>query len=802
MLIAAAATGLLAWGSAKGARPLRVGVSVLAPLCFLLVPILQSVPIPLSLRRVVDPKGTALLVDDSIEPTSVAPLSLDPPNTRADIGKAAAALAIFVAAYHLASGQRRRQLLLRAIGAAGIGAVLIGVGHRIVGAAKIYGVLVSTHRTLLIGPFVNANHTCEFLELAAFVCLACSFQRPTAFNRVGWILGMSLCLGGAAATLSRGGMVAITMAVLMFVFLHYFAKAQSENNLNRRRVSLAWGGLLLGLVVLGAGAFGADRLIERFQSGTVSGDIRFHLWRDSLKVLAAHPFGIGRGAFDHVFPVYRTLKTDFPLRFAFVENEPLQLLLDSGWILFAALGIAVGFLIWQIVRHGRRDNIDAALIAALFAIVVHNLVDFGLETLGVLLPVMAVLGTLLGRAQPPTGPTLGARWRHLVVGLTCGGLVLGLASIAHGSYDNFDALLKTQPLKGRKELLIRAQHAHPTDYYYALLFATLQPLKAPQGGPSPRFHALNRALMLCPSCDAVHADVARNLWALGLRRQALLEWRTAVTLQPDLLSPLLGELFAAGASPQELASVAASDPPRMISAASFLGSIGRFNEALAVLDQAEALGASRKEIILTRARLQLQAGQTTNASATLTQAHALGIRDVRLALFDAQVLLAEKGPLGADSALAILDEAATQYPLDVAVQRARINLVMTYEKWQAADRALEGFKQALYRDVGTAVEAHLASARISARLSRWNNALGEYRVALADGMSEVSLWMEYGRVAESAGRNATAREAYSEAARLSPNNPEIAKALQQLDDQQAKLRALGRDLMRDKSGEP
>ena len=65
----------------------------------------------------------------------------------------------------------------------------------------------------------------------------------------------------------------------------------------------------------------------------------------------------------------------------------------------------------------------------------------------------------------------------------------------------------------------------------------------------------------------------------------------------------------------------------------------------------------------------------------------------------------------------------------------------------------------------------MASARIAAKLSRWNEALGEYRILLAEEPRNVQFWIEYGQVAESAGRPVVAREAYGEASRLSPKNP-------------------------------
>ncbi len=97
----------------------------------MLVSLLQSIPLPFGLRALLDRSGTALIRDNQLAPGWGWPLSLDPPNTRVDVGRAALALVAFLVAYHLASGQRRRHLVTRAIGIAGVVAVVIGIGHRI-----------------------------------------------------------------------------------------------------------------------------------------------------------------------------------------------------------------------------------------------------------------------------------------------------------------------------------------------------------------------------------------------------------------------------------------------------------------------------------------------------------------------------------------------------------------------------------------------------------------------------------------------------------------------------------------------
>jgi tetratricopeptide (TPR) repeat protein len=791
MIAALACVAALSGGLALQHRSLRVSAAILVPLAFALIPLIQSIPLPLSLRALVDAAGTALLRENDV--ATSWPLSLDPPGTRVYVGRAAVALVVFLVAYHLASGQTRRHLLPRAVAIAGLIAVVIGIGHRIFGTTKLYGMFDPPGRALITGPFVNVNHTAALLELAAFVCLACSFQRETLLNRIGWLVGTFLCAGAALATLSRGAVVALAVAVLVFASLRYFAGDVSGGG-GRRRASLAWAMLIVGLVVLGAASLGAGQLVDRFKTDTVSTDVRFELWRDGLGVFAEHRLGIGRGAFDRVFPIYRTFKMPFPVRFAFVENEPLQLLIDCGWFFFGLLAaLFITFIAWRIIRHGRRDKIEAALVAGLFAVLAHSFLDFGLETLGVLVPFTAILGSVLGRLRTPAQQAWPARAGWGIAAAAAAFALFGVAATAHRSFDNFDAMLKqVSDPDARRTLLTRAEQTHPLDYFYALAKARLLPLKG-SSGPSPRLHALNRALRLCPGCDTAHVEVARNLWKLGLRRQSLLEWRTAVEIQPALFANVLGELYVGGAKPEELAAIASTDLGRALELVAFLSGQERLKEAFVVLDQADALGTARGEILLARAGLELKAGQLKSADASVAAAMKLGVQDPRLSVLQARLLMASKGADGADAALQILDQAAIRTPSNLNVQQARIELVVANKKWNAAARALEGFKLALFHRYGAATDAHIWAGRIEAELGRWNRSLEEYRIALADRPKDVSLWLEYARAAETGGRDTTAREAYAQASRLSPNSPDIANAQRTLDARSARLRGAGAD---------
>ena len=144
---------------------------------------------------------------------------------------------------------------------------------------------------------------------------------------------------------------------------------------------------------------------------------------------------------------------------------------------------------------------------------------------------------------------------------------------------------------------------------------------------------------LCPSCEAVHVEVARNLWQLGLRPQALLEWRTAVDLQPRLFSPALGELFASGAK------AAGAGRRRLLQQRPTCWSwchswpgARRIADAFVVLDQADALGrAARREPDWRGRGCSSSGRQPAAAAATAAAARRLGIQDPRLAVLQARL---------------------------------------------------------------------------------------------------------------------------------------------------------------------
>ena len=763
-------------------RAVRVSPAVLLPLAILLIPMLQSIPLPARLVRGIDPAGDALLVDSPVADARFRPLSLDPPETRAIIGKAGASLAVFLIAFHLASGRpQRRLLLVRVVAASTVVATAIGLGHRILGETQIYGHFLPS-RGLLNGPFINANHTAEFLELGAFVCVAAALAGASALNRVGWLAAALMAGACALGSLSRGAVLSLAVATLVFVWLRQTALAEAATDTHesgaRPRRTVLWVTVMVVLLATLAIGLGADQVMIRVRDTQISREMRFTLWKDSLRVLAAHPFGIGRGAFDRVFPVYRTVAGTVDVRFSFIESEPLQYLVEMGWVGFAiVVGTLVGvFREW--VSSRRRDQIEAALVAALAAVLVHNVVDFGLETLGVQLPFAAILGTVLGRtrdvaARAPSPRLSAGAWALALVAVLIGG-----ASVAHASASDFDQLVEKAPLKApKREMALRAQAVHPVDYFYALAQAAAEPIAPDATGRSPRLHALNHALLLCPRCPAVHAAVAGTMWALGKRGQALLEWHAAVEARPVFFETVMVAAVTAGARPEEIAVIAGGDPERLIKTASFQVSLGQTAAARTLLALANDAGAPAQQVLVIKAGLDLAAGANEEALKSLAVARKLAPQDPRVAYLLGEANL-RVGRV--DEALQELDAGIGMNPQDLSLLRSRLALVMSQRKWFLAKNALAALEVGLTEARLPTTEVHLAAARYYATLRDSEKAGSEYNLALAQEPGNAGAWIEMAALWEGAGKMAMALEAYRQANTISPGNAEVKAAIDRL----------------------
>lgn len=749
----------------RGANPWAMA----APLAFVALPLSQLLPIPTALLSRFASATVQLVTQGGGVPHFLW-LSLDAPSTLLTLAKSVAGLAVFVVAADTASAARRsRNLFVKAVAISGLVGLLIAIVHRIWGVALIYGRFGSS-RPLLNGPFVNSNHNAEFLELATFANIACALAFGTRFQKILWTAGAVFCAAGALATLSRGSILALVagggslgLALLVRRPEPVPNDPGSQGFERRHLVWLVAGVASLSLLAL---SLGASALLDRLTQGNVLGDIRFALWRDSLRLLSAHPFGVGAGAFDRVYPIYRTMSTGHAVRFSHVENQPLQWLLEYGWVGFVVLVVAACLTLRAFAPRSMTPS-SLALGAGLLATFTHNFVDFGLDLLGVSLPFWALAGTLAGRAQ--RAPNAPAPRSTLVMSLTA--VALGFLStpiIVSRPLRDFDAAIrKAKTDDERRQLAEAAARSHPVDYFYPLVQAWATPLRSDLSGHFPRLRELNRALLLCPHCPDVHLEVARTLWRLGHRKQSVAEYRHAVASQPDLVGLVFDEIWRSGRSTTDLRDFAGSDPSVLLEIGTYLLDHGEFRAASAIVSEAEVAGATAGQLAILRGRVALLQGDSPGAERYLSTALGLLPTDSRIA-----VLLAEAMERNGktDQALEVLEAALGRAPNDVDSARLRLSLLARHKRWSQTEKALDGFKEALQNAQVATVEAHVLAARIYVEQGRTAEALAEFQIASVQWPENIELIMEYAQLADRAGKTNRALDLLASVEMMAPGH--------------------------------
>jgi O-antigen ligase len=255
------------------------------------------------------------------------------------------------------------------------------------------------------GTYISPNNFAGFLEMLLPLAVACVLVgRMKPVVRI--LLGYSALamLAGMTVTFSRGGWVAVAVALLVLLGTLIFHR-------NHRLPAL------LFLVVL---AVGGTIFVTNYLSKTLSYiqrvetslqdrpenvlDLRSGMWTTAEQMWRDHFWwGVGPAHYDYCFPEYRPENIQAsPDR---AHNDYLNLLADwgaAGGIIVLAGVVTFGAGLrktWKYVRPSENDfgrgmsNRFAFFIGAsagLFALAVHSVVDFNLH-----IPANAILGVTL-----------------------------------------------------------------------------------------------------------------------------------------------------------------------------------------------------------------------------------------------------------------------------------------------------------------------------------------------------------------------------------------------------------------------
>ncbi len=375
---------------------------MLVPMClFLLMIMLQLVPLPISLVKLLSPQTYHIYADAATHTGSTLPaflpLSVRAQATEIELYKFLAYFAIFVLIINNIRSPRQIRRIVFIIVAVGLAESLYGLYEYFSGHHHIFFYQKQSSLTVS-GTFVNKNHFAGYLEMVIPLTFGVLFARlkehgQTSLKKlvhfseekymkavlVSFLL--FVMIGAHLLSGSRGGLVSFACGMLCLVSLAY-----------KRRLLRKWavGALILVTIAIGiAMVLGQELLVKRLQTlqhleTERSFQYRRDVWKGTLNIFRDYPaLGSGFGSFPHIFPHYQDFPSD--LTFTHAENDYLQLLAETGMIGFVLVLCTGGIFFYTTLKAWKQRQsrwsiiLVAGGLSGMLSIVVHSSIDFNLH---------------------------------------------------------------------------------------------------------------------------------------------------------------------------------------------------------------------------------------------------------------------------------------------------------------------------------------------------------------------------------------------------------------------------------------
>jgi O-antigen ligase len=368
------------------------------------------------------------------------PWTVSRADTARGLAFVAACLALHAGAAAVFEDARARARFLRFLAVLGFVLALEALVQVASGTRRIYGLVDPLESGNVFGPFVNRNHFAAYMLMLVPLCAAGVGERWRAWRplagtrpslrrsmlalsapegtRLLWAALPALATATAlVATTSRGALAAFVVAL-----------ALAAVAARTRRGPPLWAAAL-AFALMGAGWVGLERLQARFGGALDDAPGRTLVWEDTLRRMEGRwltgtgfntfatafsrvaPFALPEGATPwpeglmadaaraEGRPGFRVVPGDTGRRwYRETHNDYVQLLAESG-----VPGLLLGLWAAGAALAGARR--DPWLLAALAAVLLHAVVEFGFQ-----IPAVAVLFVVLaGMAAPPQGRS--SPWR-------------------------------------------------------------------------------------------------------------------------------------------------------------------------------------------------------------------------------------------------------------------------------------------------------------------------------------------------------------------------------------------------------
>lgn len=546
----AAALGILHDLKRRGATAIALPATIATILAF--ITLLQVVPLPAAWVAKIAPANAdiwarSLLPFGEDGPRFVS-LSLDPGASLVEALKWSSYAAVVTASATVSA----RYGATVGIGMMFVSAVFVAaatMAHGLLGWTDIYGVykpsveLPAWH----IGPLINPNTLAGYLNLGILSGMALVLTRSRDMPR--WVIatGVAFLIGVSVTSASRGGLIALMAGILLLATLLRLKKSRHDDeDGGESKSSARWllGGTILAGALL-AGLGGTRNTWNELYDKNIS-KVEMVLWAKPL--LKEHfYFGIGRGAFESVFPAHRPTRGH--VVYSYLENFPAQWLVEWGVPLGGLALLAFAWTLRPSRLGARHSGLSAAAFTGVMVVLLQNLVDLSLEIPALCYGLMLIIGSLWGDNLRSRVGVEYAQSRSLRLGSWAPMFVaasgFAMAGVAyHWGHPDVGAerdqirhafeegdVLKEPVRVALRASLHKAMLRHPGEPYFPLVGAVV----AARTKSESAIPWLQRSLERSPINPRAHLLLAEVLGTRGALRQSLLELRLATEQDQALI---------------------------------------------------------------------------------------------------------------------------------------------------------------------------------------------------------------------------------------------------------------------------
>jgi tetratricopeptide (TPR) repeat protein len=412
--------------------------------------------------------------------------------------------------------------------------------HPAFGLHKVFGIYTpqSPIHDRHIAPLLNANNLAGYLNVALCLSLAPTLSREPRLPRSVTGAAAVVLIATQVWVASRGGIIAMLLGVLLVTAIWWRTRTA-------RRFGLT--PILIAFVTLAAAV-----LLVVASSNGISGELldpgtsKLNIARQALRIVHATPwFGCGRGAFESVFPAFRT--TGGYYTYSYPENVLVQWLSEWG-IPVGTFGLVVGLVALRPNAVLARSTTAGGAWAALIALGIQNLADLGTEIPGLVVAGVVCAAIVVGGTAGDLPRSRIHRWANSpqrVAWSACVMAIVGIvigASAAPTALHDDEKRLANAALAGRasaaemRGLARAAMLRHPAEPYIPFIVG-LRASDSTDDNPLPWLEAaLERAAIY----GQAHLVLGR-VFARNFPSQARLEFRLAIEQGMDLLPYVLAD---------------------------------------------------------------------------------------------------------------------------------------------------------------------------------------------------------------------------------------------------------------------